>query len=230
MLHIWDGQQIEQNSKGYVCLTDMAKSENTTIAQYFRNKNVIDYIDALCSDLGLRKDELIFSENQGNYSKTWVHLEIAIDFASWVSIPFRIWANRVLRQVLTQGGYISPIATSEQLEGLIKSANEKLKLRYNARSVKFKTDKDGAVKMTVLRNGGVEYETYISDKSTPSLVNPQILIMGHYDDAVLNQCSIDIDSPMKEAYVRWRDYDHVYDRKWTRDELEEWIRLNFPVR
>ena len=122
-----------------------------------------------------------------------------------------------------------PTATSEQLEGLIKSANQKLLLRYNARSVKFKKDKDGAVKMTVLRNGGVEYETYISEKSTPSLVNPQILIIGHYDDRI-DACSIDIDSPLKEAYVRWRDYDHVCDRSWTRDDLEEWVRVNFPVR
>jgi len=135
----------------------------------------------------------------------------------------------VIKKLRASGGYIMPTATSEQLEGLIKSANEKLKLRYNARSVKFKTDKGGDTKMTVLRNGGVEYETYISDKSKPSLVNPQILIIGHYDNRV-DDCSIDIDSPLKEAYVRWRDYDHVYDRKWTRAELEEWVRVNFPVK
>jgi len=67
------------------------------------------------------------------------------------------------------------------------------------------------------------------DKSKPSWVNPQILIIGHYDDRV-DSYNIDIDSPLKEAYVRWRDYDHVYDKTWTRDELEEWVRVNFPVR
>ena len=126
-------------------------------------------------------------------------------------------------------GYIMPTATSEQLGGLIKEANQKLLALYKSRSVEYKKDKDGAVKMTVYKNRQKEYETYISDKSTPSLVNPQILIIGHYDDAV-DSCNIDIDSPLKEAYVRYRDYCHSSDRDWTRDELEEWIRVNFPVK
>ncbi|MCC3459832.1 MAG: KilA-N domain-containing protein [Microcoleus sp. PH2017_11_PCY_U_A] len=230
MLHIWKNQEIEQNSKGYVCLTDMAKSENTTIAQYFRTKNVIDYIDALCLDLGITKDELIFSENQSNYPKTWVHPEIAIDFASWVSIPFRIWANRVLRQVLTNGGYIMPTATSEQLSALIKEANAKILAMYKNRSVTYKLNKKtGITTMTVFKGGVKEYQTDLCSYSTPSLVNPQVLIMRSFYSE-LDRCTIDIDSPMKEAYVRWRNYNQSSDRDWTRDELEEWIRVNFPLR
>ena len=147
------------------------------------------------------------------------------DFAE----QFQDWVfEEVLPKLRASGGYIMPTATSEQLGALIKDANAKLMSKYRMRSVKFKPDKDGTVKMTVFRNGGKEYETYISDKAKPSLVNPQILICGHYDDDV-DCCNIDIDSPMKEAYVRWRQYDDVYDRRWKRDELEDWVRVNFPV-
>lgn len=148
--------------------------------------------------------------------------DIAKDFKRWLK-------HEVLPKLRASGGYIMPTATSEQLAGLIKEANQKLDALYKSRSVTYKKDKDGAVKMTVYKNRQKEYETYISDKSAPSLVNPQILIIGHYDPRS-TACNIDIDSPLKEAYVRWRDYDHVCDRNWTRDELEEWIRLNFPVK
>ncbi|WP_293134714.1 hypothetical protein [Microcoleus sp. bin38.metabat.b11b12b14.051] len=156
----------------------------------------------------------------------------AVQLATKLDTPecelFQRWVFDVVVKLFASGGIIMPTATSEQLGVLIKDANAKLMSKYRMRSVKFKTDKDGTVKMTVFRNGGKEYETYISDKSKPSLVNPQILIIGHYDDAV-DSCSIDIDSPMKEAYVRWRQYDDVYDRRWKRNELEEWVRVNFPV-
>jgi len=148
--------------------------------------------------------------------------EIALKFRDWVF-------EDVLVKIEASGGYIMPTATSEQLGGLIKEANQKLLALYKSRDVSYKKDKDGAVKMTVYKNRKKEYETYISDSSSPSLVNPQILIIGHYDPRS-NSCTIDIDSPLKEAYVRWRDYCNSSDRDWTRDELEEWIRVNYPVK
>ena len=147
--------------------------------------------------------------------------DVAKDFKRWLK-------HEVLPKLRASGAYILPTATSEQLGALIKNANLQLLAKYKSRSVTYKTDKEGYTKMTVYKNRVKEYETYISDKSKPSLVNPQILIIGHYDDDV-DCCNIDIDSPMKEAYVRWRDYDHVCDRRWKRDELEEWVRVNFPV-
>jgi prophage antirepressor-like protein len=146
------------------------------------------------------------------------------------AIEFRDWVFEVLLlKIEASGGYIMPTATSEQLSGLIKEANQKLLALYKSRDVSYKKDKTGAVKMTVYKNRKKEYETYISDSSSPSLVNPQILIIGHYDKSI-DSCDIDIDSPLKEAYVRYRDYCHSSDRTWTRDELEEWIRVNFPVK
>jgi len=81
----------------------------------------------------------------------------------------------------SHGGYIMPTATSEQLGGLLKEANDRLLALYKSRDVSYKKDKTGAVKMTVYKNRKKEYETYISDSSSPSLVNPQILIIRHYD-------------------------------------------------
>lgn len=150
---------------------------------------------------------------------------IAEEFIDWLT-------EDVLPKLRASGGYVMPAATGEQLAALIKQANDQIKALYKARSVTYKKNRiTGATTMTVLKNGVKEYETQISDYSTPSKVNPQVLIMRHFDwQEGVDNCTIDIDSPMKEAYVRFRDYSQVADRQWTFAEVEEWVRVNFPLR
>lgn len=149
----------------------------------------------------------------------------AVEFQRWVF-------EDVLPKLRASGGYVMPAATSEQLAELIKLANDRIKAAYKARSVAYKTSKKtGITTMTVFKNGQKEYETQISSYSVPSQVNPQVLIMRHFDYADgVDNCTIDIDSPMKEAYTRFQDYSHVSDRQWTFAEVEEWVRVNFPLR
>jgi hypothetical protein len=96
----------------------MASANGTDVAQYLRYKENKAYLKALAEDLGVPENELVFSEGAGRLSKTWGHLEVGIDLAKWVSIPFRIWANRVLRDVIIHGGHIRDDATFEQLQAL----------------------------------------------------------------------------------------------------------------
>ncbi|AUB41644.1 Protein of unknown function DUF1392 [Nostoc flagelliforme CCNUN1] len=39
-------------------------------------------------------------QGYGSEQSTWIHPEIAIDLARWVSVEFRIWANRTLMKVM----------------------------------------------------------------------------------------------------------------------------------
>lgn len=85
--------------------------------------------------------------------------------------------------------------------------------------------------MTVFKNGEKtkekEYELQISERSVPSTVNPQVLIVRDSDwMGGTDSCTIDIDSPMKEAYIRFQDYSQTESgevRHWTFAEVEEWI-------
>lgn len=124
-----------------------------------------------------------------------------------------------------------PTATSEQLSGLLKEANDGLKTLYQCRSIEYKKDKKtGLTTMIVYKNKQKEYETVISSYSSPSLVNPQILIMSSFYKE-LDKCTIDIDSPLKEADVRFMDYCYGSGiHSWARSSVEEWIRVNFPVK
>jgi hypothetical protein len=124
LVHDWQGQSIRQREDGYVCLTDMAKASGKRVGDYFGLDCTKEYIDALAQDLCLLPATLVTkvrgtTEGQARGGgATYAHIEIAIDFAQWVSIPFRIWANRVLRDVIVNGGYIRTDATAEQVRAL----------------------------------------------------------------------------------------------------------------
>lgn len=98
--HDYQGNAIAQRkSDGFVRLNEMASAEGKRVGDYLDLPGTKEYITALAKDLSLLPDNLVVKK-EGRNGGTWAHPEIAIDFARWVSIPFRIWANRTLREVI----------------------------------------------------------------------------------------------------------------------------------
>jgi hypothetical protein len=90
--------QIDKHAipKGYVNATQMARANRKLLSDYIRLKSTKDYLQALGNDMGIPISSLIIEiEGDGKEQGTWVHPEIAIDLAQWVSVSFRIWANMV---------------------------------------------------------------------------------------------------------------------------------------
>lgn len=103
--HSYNGAIISQESDGYVSLTDMAKASGKKVNDYLRLASSKAYFEGLSGSTGIPVDRLIrVNESSGRNQDrgTWSHPEIAVDFAQWCSIPFRIWANSVLRNIITQ--------------------------------------------------------------------------------------------------------------------------------
>ncbi|MCC5670859.1 KilA-N domain-containing protein [Nostoc sp. CHAB 5784] len=112
LAHKWRDSEINQMPqsgqigkyaipKGYVNATQMAKANRKLLSDYIRLKSTKDYLQALGNDMGIPISSLIIEiEGYGKEQGTWVHSEIAIDLARWVSVPFRIWANRTLMKVM----------------------------------------------------------------------------------------------------------------------------------
>lgn len=101
--HDYGGSVIRQRNDGYVCLTDMAQASDKKVNDYFRLKSTKEYLDGFSAVTGIPVTALTQGLQGGDDQKsqgTWAHPEIAIDFAKWCSIPFRIWANRTLRVLM----------------------------------------------------------------------------------------------------------------------------------
>jgi hypothetical protein len=126
--HDYNGAIIPQRADGYVLLTAMAKAEGKRTNNYLRSDSTKAYLEALAVDTRISATELIqvFQGGDGEQG-TWAHPEVAIDFAQWVSVPFRIWANRTLRSHIEKTAvpaeapsFSSP--TVAQQMGMIESA------------------------------------------------------------------------------------------------------------
>ena len=102
--HDYNGFSISQRKEdGYVCLTDMARATGKKVAHYFELKSTNAYLEGLTTDIGITISALVETTKGGDQvdeQGTWAYPEIAIDFAKWCSVPFRIWANRTLRLLI----------------------------------------------------------------------------------------------------------------------------------
>jgi hypothetical protein len=114
VMHDWQGNSITQLKEktliasfeipaGYVNATQMCKACGKQWGHYASLDSTKAYWEVLSAEIGIPISGLIISIKGGNDKEaqgTWVHPEVGIDLAQWVSIEFRIWANRALRQVM----------------------------------------------------------------------------------------------------------------------------------
>ncbi len=112
--HDWNGSAIAQLSEstkitkhdvsaGYVNATQMCKACGKQFNDYARLDSTKAYWNGFSAETGIPVSGLTVSIKGGNDKQvqgTWVHPEIAIDLAQWVSVEFRLWANRTLKQVI----------------------------------------------------------------------------------------------------------------------------------
>ena len=101
LTHNYNGYTISQESDGYTSLTDMAKAAGKLVADYLKTDSSQAYFQGLSDDMNIPISSLIrIVQGKGKNQGTWAHPEIAIDFAKWCNVSFRIWANRTLRGVI----------------------------------------------------------------------------------------------------------------------------------
>lgn len=100
--HEYEGFYIPQREEdGYVSLTAMAKTAGKDVAAYLRLASSKAYIAGLEGVHAKSHIPLVFvnkSTGSNEDRGTWAHPDVAMDFAQWVSVPFRIWANQTLVQ------------------------------------------------------------------------------------------------------------------------------------
>lgn len=139
LTHLWRDSEINQMAddgeigkytipKGYVNASQMCKANGKFLADYLKLKSTKQYLQALSDDMNIIISLLVIEiQGYGSEQSTWVHPEIGIDIAKWVSVEFRIWANRTLmkvflgqqtvpRQPLTQIQLLAAIAAQMALQ------------------------------------------------------------------------------------------------------------------
>lgn len=100
--------------------TEMAKSFNKSPKDYIKNQSTQDLIKTLCARLNCLPDDLVEVIDENGESETWMHEEIALDFAQWLNIDFNLLCNNIKNAYLTN-------QIAQELSMSTKSLNELLK-------------------------------------------------------------------------------------------------------
>jgi len=99
---IWNGTPISRRTTdGYVNATAMCKANNKQWSKYRESDRCQTYLDALAETSEIRMFDLIESR-QGQGGGTWVHPQVAVDLARWISAPFAVWMDGWFLESLQQ--------------------------------------------------------------------------------------------------------------------------------
>ncbi|EHQ41491.1 KilA-N domain-containing protein [Myroides odoratus] len=81
------------NGDVMVNATQMAKPFGKTTKDYLKTQSTNELLQALSSRRKILLTDLVVVTNGGSNPGTWMHEDIALDFAQWLSIDFKLWCN-----------------------------------------------------------------------------------------------------------------------------------------
>ena len=94
--------------------TEMAKAFGKLVGNWLRLKTTTEFVDALSTDIQIPISALIQVVKGGNGEQgTWMHEDVALEFARWLSPTFAIWCNKRIKELLQYGTATQP--TLEQM-------------------------------------------------------------------------------------------------------------------
>lgn len=122
------------NDTVYVNATEMAKPFGKLPNDYLRLVGTSEFIKAIASKNRIAENQIVITERGGLNPGTWLTEDLAIDFAQWLSVDFRLWVADRIKQLLTTG-----VATITDDDDVIAEAMKVLQRRLEAKSYQLET-------------------------------------------------------------------------------------------
>lgn len=119
---------FEKGNNVMVNATEMAKPFSKRPNDYLNLPSTLELIDAITRKSGISENQIVMiKQGAPQYGGgTWLHEDLALDFAQWLSVDFRLWCNDRIKELLTQG-----VATISDGDEVIAKAMEVLQYRLN---------------------------------------------------------------------------------------------------
>nr|DAO87449.1 MAG TPA: KilAC domain protein [Caudoviricetes sp.] len=139
---------FQQGDSVMVNATEMAKPFGKTTKDWLRTQSSQEFITSLSAVRQKCLTDLVQVVHGGSPDDqgTWMHEDVAIEFARWLSPAFAIWCNDRVKELLTTGVAVNPLANasrSELLRLALQAEEEKealqAKVQEDAPKVAFAT-------------------------------------------------------------------------------------------
>lgn len=126
VVYDYKGSQISFMSGNNVMInaTQMAKPFGKRPIDWLQNQSSIEYLNELSKVRKSTLADLVQVMKGGNNPGTWMHEDVALEFARWLSPSFAIWCNDRIKELLQYG----ITATQSTLEQIINNPNLVIKL------------------------------------------------------------------------------------------------------
>lgn len=99
----YEGNKVTfRNNEGvvFVNATEMAKPFGKMPKDYLKIDSTKEFFNALKDNNPI---DLISVQKGGSTPGTWMHEDVALDFAQWLSPVFRVWCNKKLKELINTG-------------------------------------------------------------------------------------------------------------------------------
>lgn len=105
VVYDYKGSQISFMSGENVMVnaTQMAKPFEKRPIDWLQNQSSIEYLNELSKVRKSTLADLVQVTKGGNNSGTWMHEDVAMEFARWLSPSFAIWCNDRIKELLKTG-------------------------------------------------------------------------------------------------------------------------------
>ena len=104
--------------------TQMAKSFGKRCNDFLSSKQTKELINSLSAKTGISATGLVVVNQGGKVQGTWLHEDLTLIFAQWLSPDFYLWCNDRIKELLT----IGMTATQPTLEQMIDNPDLVIKL------------------------------------------------------------------------------------------------------
>lgn len=129
----YNGSPVTFNSGDSVMVnaTEMAKPFGKSAKHWLLNQSTKDFIEELAKVRNLTISEIVqvrvgSPENGGG---TWMHEDVAMEFARWLSPAFAIWCNDRIKELMTKGTTsIAQLSRKELALMVVQAEEEKERL------------------------------------------------------------------------------------------------------
>ena len=132
----YEGNAITFKSENGVMVnaTEMAKPFGKSASHWLRNQSTQEFLGTYATLRNRNVDELVQIVNGGNTTNgTWLHEDVALEFARWLNPKFAIWCNDRIKELLTQG-----VTTISDDDDVIRKAMEVLNRRLEDKERKLR--------------------------------------------------------------------------------------------
>ena len=102
--HVMEGNLIHQRAvDGYISATAMCNAAGKQFGHYNSSRPNVEFLQALSASLNIPQAVLVQSIRGGNYQGTWVHPQVAIHLAQWLSAGFAVQVTAWVAEWMSGG-------------------------------------------------------------------------------------------------------------------------------